>query len=100
SLLYNSGMEEALSREGIKLIDVPRFRREPLGMGKYRKKLHYQAQPAQRNQWYITRNAVFEPDFGTGKDFISSCLNEINEAFSNRQPAVISNHRVCFMGGI
>lgn len=100
SLLYNSGMEEPLFREGIKLIDVARFRREPLGMGKYRKKLHYQAQPAQRNQWYITRNAVFEPDFGTGKDFISSCLNEINEAFSNRQPAVISNHRVCFMGGI
>ncbi|KYP15122.1 hypothetical protein, partial [Flavihumibacter sp. CACIAM 22H1] len=100
SLLFNSGMEPALSTAGIKLVDVARFRTEPVGEGKYKKRLHYMGQKAAAGCHYFSRNAVFEPDYYGAKDEVETCLQQVKQAFDRKQPAVISNHRVCFMGGI
>ncbi|MFY0672422.1 MAG: hypothetical protein JXQ87_03420 [Bacteroidia bacterium] len=48
---------------------------------------------------YWRRNANFEPS-KPGNDWVSSCLWEINNAFMFKKPAVISSHRVNFMGGL
>lgn len=51
-------------------------------------------------QIYLTRNALFEPSELITKDWVSSCLKQINLAFQFKQPAVISTHRVNFIGSI
>ena len=48
----------------------------------------------------ITRNCHFEPSDPLHTDWVSSCLLEIENAFSWRKPAVISSHRVNFVGFI
>ena len=51
-------------------------------------------------QQYLIRNASFEPFSDPFKDWISSCLNEIQIAFLWNKPAVISMHRVNFVGSL
>ena len=51
------------------------------------------------NQVYITRNCFFEPS-QEGRDWVSTCLQEIKSAFMWRKPAVISTHRVNYIGAL
>ena len=46
---------------------------------------------------YIIRNCVFEPS-KRGKDWVDSCLNEMKIAFRCGKPAIITTHRVNFIG--
>lgn len=49
----------------------------------------------------LVRNTSFEPSFYTDKQAeLSKCLKEIGTAFLFRQPAVISMHRINFVGGL
>ena len=49
-------------------------------------------------QYYIVRNAFFEPYKGGAVDYVGECLNRINIAFQCHKPAIISSHRVNFIG--
>ena len=46
------------------------------------------------------RNAFFEPSSDLNKDWIRSCLKDIDMAFKWKKPAIISSHRVNYIGGI
>ena len=43
---------------------------------------------------------MFEPSEKPNKDWVNSCLTEINRAFLWKHPAIICAHRVNFMGGM
>ena len=47
---------------------------------------------------FLVRNAVFEPSSNLEIDWIDKCLREIEIAFKWRKPAIISSHRVNFIG--
>ena len=51
-------------------------------------------------QTYLIRNAYFEPSSNPFKDWVSSCLKEINIAFKYKKPAIICSHRVNYIGSI
>jgi len=51
------------------------------------------------NQIYLRRNCIFEPSFES-KDWIDSCLYEIQNAFFWNKPAVIESHRLNYIGYI
>jgi hypothetical protein len=51
-------------------------------------------------QVYLIRNVNFEPSSNPEKDWVNSSLNEINNAFIWRKPAIINTHRVNFVSGI
>ena len=51
-------------------------------------------------QLYLTRNCYFEPTINPSTNAAESCLHDIQSAFLWRKPAIISSHRVNFMGGI
>jgi hypothetical protein len=60
--------------------------------------LHYFGQQASGSQFYVNRNAVFETNLdGFGADH---CLPQIAHAFRFGKPAIISNHRASFVGGV
>lgn len=50
------------------------------------------------NQIYTARNVVFEPYSNANKDWIDMALKEIENAFLWKKPAIISMHRINFVG--
>ena len=50
-----------LSAAGIKLLDVARINKEPVGENKFERHFHYLGQTNRHNQRYLVRNCVYEP---------------------------------------
>lgn len=89
---------EVAERGGIGSIDKPlRFRRD-LGGGQSR--LEFNRSGRQRGQNHVTvvRNVVFEPCREMGFEPVSRALEQIAAAFFWGRPAIISSHRVNFVG--
>ncbi|MFW5804787.1 MAG: hypothetical protein ACOCWG_06110 [bacterium] len=100
SQVFNKKLEPVFKEVGIKLIDVPRFRRMPISNNRYSRKIHYLGQQNSLGQYYFIRNIVFEPGYFSESNVVDNCLHEIERTFKQGMPAIISNHRVSFMGGI
>lgn len=96
--LYSPVLNKTLARNGIKYIHVNRYRAYPLGDGKYRKKFLYNGKENKYGQKYIVRNCQFEPDGKVDNESANQCLQEIEAAFRWGAPALISSHRVNFVG--
>lgn len=98
SLIHSGAIEPALKENGVALIDRSKVAFEPLGNANYRKRYFYLGQKNKESQIYITRNCVFEPTYRS--DSVESTLKDIAMAFRWGKPAIISSHRVNFVGGI
>ena len=100
---FNNNLEELLSKKGVKYIGTGKIQSEPLGEGKYKKHFRYLGKKNRLGQMYLTRNCFFEPiseEFPKERDWVASCLKEIEIAFNCHKPATISSHRVNYMGTI
>ncbi len=94
---FNSNLNRTLAENGIKFRFASKIQNESLGLGKTSKKFHYNGQKEKHGIRYIIRNCFFEPSLA-GKDYIDSCLYEIKTAFHWNKPAIISSHRVNYIG--
>ncbi|MDO9155203.1 MAG: hypothetical protein Q7U47_16095 [Paludibacter sp.] len=93
-------LDETFGKIGVKYLTMAKLRHYPLGDDKYKSEfLWLGKQNKELNQLYITRNCGFEPSSST-IDWVNSCINEIVIAFKWRKPAVISSHRVNYIGSI
>lgn len=97
--MFNNSLNETLSQQGIEFIGISKIQKEPQGDNVYKKKYHWLGQKNEFGQRYLTRNAFFEPN-QPGTDWVSSCLRDIESAFSWGKPAVISTHRTNFIGSL
>jgi hypothetical protein len=100
---FNNSLEEILHKNKVKYILGERIQHEPYGNAKYKKHIHYIGQKNKYNQRYLTRNGFFEPSIMQGNlnvDPVGGCLKSIERAFRWGKPAVISTHRVNFIGSI
>lgn len=96
---FPKALEEDCARMGVRYIGASKIQLEPLGRGKQRRHLHWLGQKNRFQQRYLTRNAFFEPN-APGKNWVRSCLNEIDHAFFWGKPAVISSHRTNYIGSL
>jgi len=96
---FNSKLETVCHNGGIRYLSAPKIHSEPLPGGKKRIRLHWLGQKSREGIIYLTRNCHFEPS-QPGKDWVDSCLKDIDTAFKWRKPAIISSHRVNFIGAI
>lgn len=96
---FNNTLEAAAASGGVKYMSCSKIQQEPLGEGKTRRVLHYLGQKNKHGQRYITRNCFFEPG-QAGKDWVASCMRDIEQAFQWNKPAVVSSHRVNYIGAI
>jgi hypothetical protein len=94
---FNNQLQKTAADGGIQFMYADRLQNEPQGLAKTRKKFHWLGLKNQHQQVYITRNCFFEPGV-ENKDWVSSCLNNIETAFRWHKPAVISTHRVNYTG--
>jgi hypothetical protein len=97
-------LESSLSQIGVMYLTRSKKRIYPLGDGDFAKEWNFIGQKTAFDQIIINRNAFFEPVcFGEQehiKDWVDSCLKEIEIAFRWKKPAVISSHRVNYVGSI
>jgi len=94
---FNESLIAAIAQNGIRFLSTSKIHHEPLGNGKKHVKLHYLGQRHVSGIHYLTRNASFEPSLNK-RDWVDSCLNDINLAFKCNKPAVLSTHRVNYIG--
>lgn len=94
---FNNALEKVAADCGIKYMSASKIQTEPQGNGKNKKVFHWLGQQNKHQQIYITRNCFFEPS-AEGKDWVSSCLSDISTAFRWNKPAVVSSHRVNYIG--
>jgi hypothetical protein len=93
-------LDTTLAAKEVKYLTMSKLRRYPKGDEKYGMEFHWMGKKNNLDQIMITRNCHFEPSDPLHKDWVSSCLLEIENAFKWQKPAVISSHRVNFIGFI
>lgn len=98
--IWHSDLEKTLATHGVTYIQGLVNQLQPIeGDGfKYKKIYHYQGQKNKHGQRYFMRNAFFEPAVKPDFDWESDCLSRIKIAFSLKKPAIISSHRLNYMG--
>jgi len=96
---FNSNLEETALEHGIRYISTSKIHNEPLGNGQFKKQYYWLGRKNTIGQVFLTRNAFFEPS-QSGKDWVNHCLNEISVAFQWKKPAIVSTHRVNYIGAI
>jgi len=99
--VWSDDVEKALADNGVRYLQSGRAQWFPKpgenGRGVRRRFLgHVNA----LGQTYLVRNVELEPSSNPSMDWQASALSQIALAFRMRKPAVISTHRVNFMGGL
>jgi hypothetical protein len=93
-------LEDVLNKVGVRYLTRYKLQRYPLGNGKFSNELNWLGKRNQHKQIILTRNCGFEPSDPSITDWVSHCLAEIDIAFKWRKPAIISSHRVNYVGSI
>jgi len=98
---WPSRIEHLLSMHGVKYIQGMRIQKIPAPeLAKPGKKRHFMGQTNPNGQIYLIRNCQFEPSLEQINDPVDKCLAQIRDAFLLRKPAIVSIHRVNFIGSI
>lgn len=102
NFIWAPRLEKTLSNEGVKYIQGMKYQLFPKGNNKKRiKKRHFLGEKNRFGQYYLIRNCMFEPSqMRFGFDSVSTCLNDIGNAFFWGKPAIITTHRLNFIGFI
>lgn len=93
-------LEKTLKEAGIKSLIRYKLQKNPLGNDKFSYEFNWLGKINKHDQLIITRSCGFEPSDPSLKNWSEHCLNEIQNAFFWHKPAVISTHRVNYIGGI
>ena len=67
---------------------------------KYKIKYHFIGQQSKTGVKYLTRNCYFEPSVYPNWDWINLALSRIALAFKYNKPAILSSHRLNFIGSL
>jgi hypothetical protein len=100
---FNNFLEKTLQTNGVKFINTAKKQIEPLGNNKFNTNFRFLGKKNNLGQFYITRNCIFEPssfEYTNNKNWVNDCMKEIEIAFRWKKPAVISTHRVNYIGNL
>lgn len=100
--IYHSDLNRTLLNEGVKIIQGMKYQKLPkLGRQNHGMVRHTQGEKNEWEQTYLVRNCSFEPSqYPTTYDNVGECLKGIENAFLWKRPAIISAHRLNFIGHI
>ena len=103
--VWDDYLEQALSDLGIYHIQSRHVQVLPSYYSKKnnkrRKKYRRMAEQKENGIFYTIRNCEFEPSiYGSIERAQTRCMLQVENAFHNRVPAIISSHRLNYVGGI
>lgn len=93
-------LHETAERHGIEGIHKPWIGRPALPRHRWAREVRFSGKRVGEHHVTIVRNVVFEPCHGSARDPVAHALRQIAAAFRWRKPAIISSHRVNFIGHI
>lgn len=97
--IWNESIESELQNIGIKYIQGLVVQQVPDGVN-LKTKTHVFGSKNRHRQTYINRNVFFEPTQNRNFPWADDALKRIEIAFRWGKPAIISMHRLNFMGGL
>ncbi|WP_194778193.1 hypothetical protein [Pararhodonellum marinum] len=99
--IWDDNIEHAAAKQGIQFFQGTRTQKLPKDFGdKLKTQKHYLGQKNQLGQRYLIRNASFEPSLNPNHDEVSTCVSSITNAFLWKVPAIVSTHRVNYIGSL
>jgi len=99
--VWSNTLNETIRNCGVLTLQGNYYQLEPVGgTGKFIKRLHYTGQTNRFGQVSTVRNASFEPSENISFDWISSTMAQIGNSFFWKKPAIISSHRLNYIGFI
>ncbi len=94
-------IEPDLAELGIRYLKGGIIQNAPVtGTVKNRKIRHFTGRRNHQGQIHIERNCGFEPTLYPNRNSVDDCLHQISQAFEMNKPAVITSHRVNFIGSL
>lgn len=100
AMFYSPVIEPILKIEGVDWLDVGRYFKIPGLHGKDFLQWNYLGKENKSGLKVLVRNCMFETNMSENDNGVHRCLFDIEQAFKYKQPAIISNHRASFVGGI
>ncbi|AXG73152.1 hypothetical protein DVK85_02490 [Flavobacterium arcticum] len=98
---WNREIEKILQENGVMSLQGLPIQKEPrLNGEKHTKRYNYTGKINQHKQVFLVRNTFFEPTLKQNIDTVNDCIERIEVAFANKTPAIISSHRLNFIGYI
>ncbi len=97
---WDTKLESFLASQGIEWIQSLRSQLQPTGIFNEYQPIRHSFGQQQNGLRYNIRNCFFEPSMLPQKDWVNSCLAQIQAAFLFSKPAVICSHRINFVGFI
>lgn len=100
---WDSKIEDFLHDSGVKYIQggvfqlLPEYERQLMNK---KTLLHYMGQKNRNGQIYLIRNAHFEPVLDTHYDVVDLTMNYLERIFRWNKPAIISTHRLNYIGNL
>lgn len=100
--IWSCAIDQTLEIGGVRYLQGMINQFEPKsGMPfQYKLKYHYLGQKNKFKQRYLIRNVFFEPSYLPDIDNVNESLRRIRIAFSWGKPAIISSHRLNFIGSL
>jgi hypothetical protein len=97
--IWNNTVEVELNKIGVKYIQGKIVQQIPYE-NDLKTKVHLFGSRNKLKQIYINRNVFLEPNLNPKFNWMADALNRIDIAFKWKKPAIISMHRLNFMGGL
>ena len=101
--VWDDFIEKCYFDEGINYIQSGFFQKYPTYQKERTNKkgaYHFCGERNKSGQYYLVRNCFFEPAQYPSMDCVDDCLKRISMAFRWRKPAIISTHRLNFIGAL
>lgn len=99
---WHPSIEKILFDNGVKFLQGLRHQRYPIDDDddfKF-KKNNYLGTFSSSGLMYLTRNVFLEPTLNPNCDWVSDSLQRISVAFKMKKPAIISSHRLNYIGSL
>ena len=97
---WDTKLEPFLAAQGIEWIQGLRSQLQPTGVFDTYESIRHHFGQQQNGLRFNVRNCFFEPSMLPQKDWVNSCLAQIQSAFLFSKPAVICSHRINYVGYI
>lgn len=98
---WDSALEESLKHSGVRYLQGGTYQFVPRGgFENYSKRYHYLGERNSAGLVYLVRNCAFEPTLFRKDDWVGYTLGNIRDAFRWGKPAVVTTHRLNFIGFI
>lgn len=98
---WGKSLEKTIANNGVKYIQGQQLGRYVNSSDeKNKSRLRPTGKKNSYNQIDLSRNAFFEPSSNPAKDYLDSCLHDIEIAFRWHSPAIICSHRVNFVSAM